>query len=83
MSKFRIIKEFHNSYSDDREVRFVIEQKGWFKWKQVYHVEVSRKEINFKTYEDAEQYLLKNYTGHGFCKRSGNVYTYTGYTYYV
>ena len=35
------------------------------------------------SYEEAELYLLKTYTGHGECRVYGNVYVYKPYNYYM
>ena len=82
---FRIVRVISNSGSKDRVEKFVIEkEKYWVGWKRIYHEEefVRRKAIEFKTYDEAEIYLLDEYTGNGECKQHGNVYEYSQYNYY-
>lgn len=84
MSKFRIVQIISNSGSDDRKSHWVIQSKGFWKWKEVINIEGPRTDSVFHfTYEDAEKHLLEKYTGHGECVRSGNEYRYTPYTYYM
>lgn len=82
MKKYRIVQLCHNSYSDDREIEWVIEKKKFWGWREVFHIEGHiKKRIGHKSYKKAEQYLFKNYTGHGICQRYGSFYTYTPYSY--
>lgn len=80
--KFRIVEIISDSGSKDRKRNFVIERRGWLRWKQVCQTEVFSKEIKFATYDETEEYLLRNYTGHGECTRIGCVYRYQPYSYY-
>jgi hypothetical protein len=87
--KFRIVKLIHNvgdlKYENGRfTIEYVIERKNWLgKWKEIFNTELEPKRISHKSYEDAEAYMIANYMGHGICKKVGDEYEYTGYTYYV
>ena len=82
MKKYRIVQLFHNANSPDRNIEWVIERKKFWGWREIFHVEgPTRKRISHESYDKAEQYLLKKYTGHGICKRYGNFYTYEHYSY--
>lgn len=82
MEKYRIVQLFHSANSPERDVEWVIEQKKFWGWREIFHVEgPTRKRISHSSYDKAEQYLLKKYTGHGICKRYGNFYTYEHYRY--
>lgn len=84
MTKFRIVEVIENSGNDDRKGYWIVEQKKWFGWVEIGHNEGPKhKEVKHKSYEEAELYLLRNYTGHGVCRKYGNVYTYNSYTYYM
>lgn len=84
MRKFRIVEVIENSGSDDRKGYWIVEQKKLFGWSEISSNEGPRYRcINHTSYEQAELYLLNNYTGHGVCRRYGNVYTYNPYTYYM
>ena len=84
MSKFRIVQIITNSGSDDKKSHWIIQSKNFWGWKEIQNTEGPRsKSVEHQTYEDAEKHLLKTYTGHGECFRSGNEYRYTHYTYYV
>lgn len=84
MIKFRIVEVIENSGSADRKGHWIIEQKKLFGWKEIYQNEGPRYRcITHNSYEEAELYLLNNYTGHGVCRKYGNVYTYNPYTYYM
>ena len=84
MRKFRIVQIISNSGSDDRKSHWVIQTKKFWGWKEIQKNEGPRTNSVFHfTYEEAEKYLLENYTGHGECVRSGNEYRYTPYTYYM
>lgn len=84
MIKFRIVQLFHDSYSDKREIEWVIEQKKFWGWRQIYRNEGPKQvEVTHSSYDEAEQYLLKNYTGHGLCKRYGSLYTFEQYHYHT
>ncbi len=91
MTKYRIVEVFtdssqHSSYVEGityRKPYFAIEQKKWWGWKEVESVEgPTTTSRYFMTYEQAEDYLLGKYTGHGECRKYGNVYTYEPYVYY-
>ena len=82
MKKFRIVQLFHDSYSDKRVIEWVIEQKKFWGWRQIYRNEgPKRVQVTHNSYDEAERHLLKNYTGHGICKRYGSLYTYEHYRY--
>lgn len=91
MTKYRIVQVFENSYqhssvateSTSNQAYFIIEQKKWMGWREVLSIEgpTTTSRI-FKTYEKAEDYLLGTYTGHGECRKYGNVYTYEPYVYH-
>jgi hypothetical protein len=84
MTKFRIVEVIEKSGSPDRKSHWIIEQKKLFGWKEIGQDEGPRyKNIIHKSYEDAELYLLDNYTAYGVCRKYGNVYTYNSYTYYM
>jgi hypothetical protein len=84
MIKFRIVEVIENSGHSDRKGYWIVEQKKWFGWVEIYHNEGPRfKPVQHNSYEEAELYLLEKYTGHGECKVYGNVYTYQPYTYYM
>ena len=82
MLKFRIVQLFHDAYSPERNVEWVIEQKKFWGWRQIYSNEGPKQvKVTHSGYDEAEQYLLKNYTGHGICKRYGSLYTFEKYRY--
>ena len=82
MRKFRIVQLFHKTNSPERNVEWVIEQKKFWVWREIYRNEGPRQVlVRHSSYDDAEQYLLKNYAGHGICKRYGSFYTYEDYKY--
>jgi hypothetical protein len=88
MKKFRIVQIVHNVGSlkekDPRsKIEYVIERKNWLgKWKEIFNVEEARvSRISHSTFEDAEAYMIANYTGHGVLERTGWEYTYEPYTY--
>jgi len=87
--KFRIVEYIHRVNELGLEngrsrIEYVIEKKKWLcGWKEVFHKELTSKRISHETYKDAEAYLMTNYMGHGICKKIGNEYHYTAYTYYV
>ncbi len=84
MIKFRIVEVISNSGHADRKGYWIVEQKKWFGWVEIYHNEGPRFEpVQHNSYEEAELYLLEKYTGHGECRVYGNVYTYQPYTYYI
>lgn len=84
MTKFRIVEVIENSGSADRKGHWIIEQKKLFGWKEIGQNEGPKYEsIIHTSYEEAELYLLNNYTGHGVCRKYGSVYTYNPYTYYM
>jgi len=83
MGKYRIVEVIKNSGHADRKGYWIVEQKKWFGWVEIYHNEGPRSKIvQHESYKDAELYLLEKYTGHGECKVYGNVYVYKPYTYY-
>jgi len=88
MKIYRIIKLMH--HSGEKGIEFVIERrKGTlFKsWKEVFNIEDgSHKRIPHHTNEDAETYLLENYTKQGIgslVTKSGNVYYVERYNYHT
>ena len=82
MKKFRIVQLFHNANSSVRNIEWVIEQKKFLGWRQIYRNEgPKRVQVTHNSYDEAERHLLKNYTGHGICKRHGSLYTYEHYRY--
>lgn len=81
MKFFRIVELIHNSSSKDRKREFVIQKKRFFGWKEVMLVELDHKRISFSNYDEAELYLLNNYTGHGLCTKIGSYYIYEAYNY--
>lgn len=84
MIKFRIVEVIENSGSSDRKGYWIVEQKKLFGWSEIGCNEGPRYRcITHTSYEEAELYLLNNYTGHGVCRRYGNVYTFKHYTYYM
>jgi hypothetical protein len=84
MTKFRIVEVISNSGHSDRKGYWIVEQKKWFGWTEIYHNEgPNSKSVVHESYKDAELYLLEKYTGHGECRVFGNVYVYKPYTYYV
>ena len=84
MTKFRIVEVISNSGHADRKGYWIVEQKKWFGWTEIYHNEgPNSKSVVHESYKDAELYLLEKYTGHGECRVFGNVYVYKPYTYYV
>ena len=85
MKIYRIIALMHRS--GDHYTEYVIERRTGFlfkRWKEVKHIEDGRyNRISHKTYEEAERYLLDEYTKHGIgslVTRSGNVYYVEPYT---
>jgi len=84
MKKFRIVGVIEDSGSDDRRKHWVIEEKRWFRWSEISNNEGPKfRSVQHNSYKEAELYLYKHYTGHGVCKKYGNVYTFEYYTYYV
>lgn len=85
MPKYRIIKKIHDSGSKKAVTEWYIEEKHWlFGWTKIENINGPKvTEVIYQSYEEAEKYLLANYTGHGYCVVNSNVYTYTPYTYYV
>ena len=82
MTKFRIVQLFHNANSSVRNIEWVIEQKKFWGWRDIYRNEgPKRVQVTHISYDEAERHLLKNYTGHGICKRHGSLYTYEHYRY--
>jgi hypothetical protein len=88
--KFRIVEYTHcvddlkSDIQNSRcRIEYVIEKKTFFGWKEIINKELRSKRISHKTYEDAEAYMMKNYMGHGVCRKIGVEYEYTEYTYYV
>jgi hypothetical protein len=88
MKIYRIIELMHRS--GEEKIEFVIERrKGTIlkSWKEVFNIEDgSHKRIPHHTYEDAELYLLENYTKQGIgslVTRSGNVYYVERYNYHT
>ncbi len=89
MTTYRIIELAHGAgRSGDATFEFVIEKRVGFifkRWKEVMLTEDGRhKRISHKTYEKAEQHLMKEYTnGCGIgsmVTRSGNLYYVEPYT---
>jgi len=76
MIKFRIVEIISKSGHPDRKGHWVIEEKKFFGWREVFNNEGPNS-------KSAELYLLKKYTGYGECRVYGNVYTYQPYTFYV
>jgi hypothetical protein len=84
MTKFRIVEVISNSGHADRKGYWIVEQKKWFGWTEIYHNEgPNSKSVVHESYKDAELYLLEKYTGHGECRVYGNVYVYKPYTYHI
>ena len=84
MIKFRIVEVIEKSGHADRKGYWIVEQKKWFGWGEIFNNEGPKsKSIEHNSYEDAKLYLLEKYTGHGECRVFGNVYVYKPYTYYV
>ena len=83
MKIYRVVELIHDSGpSGRREREWVIEQKKFWGWREIFHTEGPRVErITHKTRKEAETYLLDKYTGHGRCERHGNTYYYTEYSY--
>jgi len=82
MKKYRIVQITHDAGSSDRVIEWIIEQKNFWGWREIFHIEgPSCERISHKSYNKAEQYLFKNYTGHGICKRYGSLYTFQSYSY--
>lgn len=82
MEKYRIVQLIHDAGSSDRRIEWVIEQKKFWGWREIFHVEGPRQVlVTHSSYDKAEQYLFKRYTGHGICKRYGSFYTYEKYNY--
>lgn len=83
MPKYRITNT--NSH-DLKAITFFIERKGMFTWKCIRIRENGEtKRLSFKSYVEAEHYLISNY-----CKYNGaiyhprpNEYHYTPYAYYM
>lgn len=82
MSTYRIIKEIADCNREDLAQYYIV-RKRWFGWQPVYKTEGPRTDIVLHaSYNDAEKYLIKNYTGFGKCTVNGNEYTYTPYMMY-
>jgi hypothetical protein len=84
MVKYRIVEVISKSGHPDRKGHWVIEEKKFFGWREIFNNEgPNSKSVEHKSYKDAELYLLKKYTGYGECRVYGNVYTYQPYTFYM
>ena len=58
MVKFRIVEVIENSGHADRKGYWIVEQKKWFGWAEIYHNEGPRfKSVQHNSYEDAELHL--------------------------
>jgi hypothetical protein len=84
MKKYRIVEVIPDSGNKERKSHWVIEEKKFFGWKEIKGNEGPKlSSVIHLSYKDAKLYLLNNYTGHGECRKCGNVYTYIPYVYYV
>jgi hypothetical protein len=84
--KLRIIEEIQNvNDGKERKIHFIVEQKTFWGWKEVLvtHSTLRTKRLSHSTYQEAEEYIYQNYMGHGECRKNGNQYTYSSYTYFV
>ena len=84
--KFRIVEYTHCVNDLGREngrarIEYVIEKQTWLGWKEILKKELKSGRVSHETYQDAEAYLYSKYMGHGMCKKIGNEYQYTEYTY--
>jgi len=81
-SKFRIIKGIKNCNRHDAEIYYYIEQKRLFGYSRINLTEYNVKMIEFKSYEDAEKRLIKDYLKRdGEMKINGNNYQFFEYSY--
>jgi len=85
MGKYRIISEQSIRYNNELAVEtFYIQRKYLFFWKTIINKEdVKEYTPSFETYKLAEEYLFKNYFSDGEVEKSGNIYSFNKYTYYV
>jgi len=68
MAKYRITSETCNQRSRNT-AEYFIERKRWFGWQRISKKEdVNEITLRFKTYEEAETYMIDNYFGHGYFK---------------
>ena len=82
MSKYRIIKVISDMVKPEI-AEFYIEKKHFWGWKPIRKIEGPNNNIVcHSSYIEAENYLIKNYTGFGKCTINGNEYTYKAYTMY-
>ena len=80
---FRIVKYLGGTEQSNPGIEYVIEKKNrLFGWKEIERTEVNSKRVSHPTYEEAEQYMVKNYMVHGYYKQVGCVYDYTPYIYF-
>lgn len=81
MKVYRIVELMHDSGENGKE--FIIERhKGFLfkQWKQIFQIEDGKRtKVSHKKYEDAEKYLLEEYTRDGI----GSLVTRSGHVYYV
>ena len=61
MERYRIVQLTHNAGFEKRETEWVIEQKKWFGWKEIFKIEGPKKHkrISHKSYDKAEKYLFE------------------------
>lgn len=89
MERYRIVRRERTSNSDKKWPFYIQRLRISLFGKQIWN-DVEKKigpnsdEISFKTYKDAEDFLLTNIIrGDGEIEVSGSIYTMTRYTYYV
>lgn len=71
----RIIEEI-STYNSNKRV-FYLERKSFWGWELVINITISnQKLLTFDTYNDAEEYILKEFSN-GIILKNGNTYKYS------
>lgn len=83
--KFRIINKIYSllNIRHYSSVYYIQRRVLFFYWKTITIKEVNTSSLSFKTYEEAEQYMIKNYmTGEDSYTRNNNIYKSSRFSYY-
>jgi hypothetical protein len=81
MKKYRIISESNQSFTN---VIFYIEVKKWYGWRKVRMSDNNKfKDLEFKTYSEAENHMKNHYFSDGWVSKPyPNEYHFKKATYY-
>lgn len=81
--KFRIVKRIiHFSNPRDEDIKYYVQRKNLFRWKDIKRTEISDHELSFNTYSEAEIYLKLNVSGY-YCDQIDSYYTFKNITYWL